>query len=98
MRYPIPLSDYLHMKGRRLMDRGDCTYCCRQQEAFLDEDDESPLEFQQVLLHFYTLINHRFCQRCQSSNFEAVNNLLLLLIQFAICKFFRKMIPYNILI
>ncbi|KAL4316819.1 hypothetical protein AHAS_Ahas15G0323200 [Arachis hypogaea] len=46
----IPLSDVVHMKARRLMDRGGHAYRRWQQETLLDEDKKSPLKFLSVLL------------------------------------------------
>ncbi|KAL4396747.1 hypothetical protein AHAS_Ahas01G0122800 [Arachis hypogaea] len=95
---PILPSDVVHIKDRRLMDRGGHAYCCRQQEALLYEDDKSLSKILPVFLPFNTHIQDRLCQRHQCNTFEAIKYCLVYLIQFAILNLLRKMILYNILI
>ncbi|KAL4316289.1 hypothetical protein AHAS_Ahas15G0270200 [Arachis hypogaea] len=60
---PIPLSDVVHTKNMRLMDRGGHAYHRQRQEALLYEDDKSPPEFIFVLLPFNTHIEDKLMNR-----------------------------------
>ncbi|KAL4316261.1 hypothetical protein AHAS_Ahas15G0267400 [Arachis hypogaea] len=59
----IPFLYGVHMKNWWHVNRKNFTYCCWQQEALLDEQNECSLEFHLIFRFIHTHLNQRPCQK-----------------------------------